>query len=1332
MATTTQSPAPFSRLSRLGLGIGFKSSSASTGRARGNEKQEVEEQWYIPYHGPYEPPREPFRHQKARDSWGDPVNATDDEDDTVLTSIELHKRYDVNSHVGDHHWSGVFPKWRAGRDSGRDGLSPIRRERAHSGVSGRTVSSGFVDPNQTIMPMPRRSTVSSIQRPPVPSYVSLDIAGGVGASPVPPTHQRNASKDTNRLSLASIFTLGGRSKAPSEKSGKKSRKLSRSRPPSSIGPTTSSHRRSSSTGSQSLLGKRNTFVSSSQSEDRDDYYNSYYFSSARTTQNLVSNTSPARPTHPYKQATSSDSPKPGKSAPSPTPSAQHPYAYALSSSHHNGLNTAPLPSSDIHNKEPSTPHAETPRLTFTEPVTKPQKPASAGVVQSQFSIPHPYSLVQGNKSLKNSASTPNLGVTTITRSNSPLRRLRGLPPKPAPQFKAKDRWLSAETWCDAILFPRPRLKIKNEDSNGSSGRIVSPPSSPVQRGLAENATGNERRGQKGVASRVLAHSRSLIDLGKSRADTNADGFAPMPRLLPRLGVIPPQDEQSEPLLPHRPARPKSWALDDLDLPTPVPSLTQVLEDGEKLDTQRRQWQEQATQSFQNKVTRNISRARSKSLTYKGKRHDEPPSNIDFLAARAYLGNQLRTPIVTEKTSADSQIASHGSGAFSKGSHSHSNSLVKTLSKSSKSHSRGHSRTDSWGRSALKMAKTAATCGFTSVDAAPLARTQEELEEASQNNDTKLLNLVDAALGIPATTVTSNSPTPSGSGSMARDSRIGIALTTPPLIDNPVDRDVMRLPHPYAQGSTYDPKTPVAVGPELSSNASGNPPVIYHPYAQHTSSRDSYIPDARLVHVPRDDSDVPPPAKMWAQLSPGFVREILPDDLQYSPFISENGYEHNIDVSSRNSRVIYDTVGVGEALAYATRPQSNRDSEIGAGGEHMAIEAIQPQAFGAAAKRSYRQAVQYDTTRPPHLLLQDKKISSDPYSAHTFTSSPLLRQQSLTPDPVELEKSTSSELLGPRTISASPDSISPPHSPRYFGDPDDLDHFYDLFYKPNRPFVHQRGSSEISTASASNTPPGTRRRPGSSLATLARKLSEELDNMSALERDGGHSSMELPSSISRRPTDSTLEFVFEETPTSSLIGRSPPNQSIISPFQPSSIRIPEDVESSRASSLINPDEEDVTELFRVGIVESVTTPPPVPTDRRSSYTGELSFAEESRRPAQPIPIPRIPQTGLQPPLLDVMRSSYMTTSTGSHMSGLSDFPAPPEQHPTEDTTLLSSYFEEAQAASDEDVPHDTPSIFARSSFDDANSRDQRLTFGGEEEIHELVAALSSHSHSLTHP
>ena len=59
MATQTQSSSPFSRLSRLAFPFKSNPSSPLTPDPEG-------EDWYIPYNGPYEPPKE----ERSTDSWG--------------------------------------------------------------------------------------------------------------------------------------------------------------------------------------------------------------------------------------------------------------------------------------------------------------------------------------------------------------------------------------------------------------------------------------------------------------------------------------------------------------------------------------------------------------------------------------------------------------------------------------------------------------------------------------------------------------------------------------------------------------------------------------------------------------------------------------------------------------------------------------------------------------------------------------------------------------------------------------------------------------------------------------------------------------------------------------------------------------------------------------------------------------------------------------------------------------------------------------------------------------------------------------------------------------
>jgi len=161
------------------------------------------------------------------------------------------------------------------------------------------------------------------------------------------------------------------------------------------------------------------------------------------------------------------------------------------------------------------------------------------------------------RQIRASVSSPNLKST-----KGPSNQPRSVP-------KGINRWLSAETWCDALFFPRPRLKMKNEKSD--SVRIVSLPGSPVL------PTGSGIH-IPSVPSRVLAHSMSLVNLQeKTRDEQRRQKFRGEP-LLPSATTSQVQlrsgskREQPNTSGSARMPRPKSWALDDLDLPSPVPSL----------------------------------------------------------------------------------------------------------------------------------------------------------------------------------------------------------------------------------------------------------------------------------------------------------------------------------------------------------------------------------------------------------------------------------------------------------------------------------------------------------------------------------------------------------------------------------------------------------------------------------------------------------------------------------------------------------------------------------------------------------------------------------------
>ena len=134
--------------------------------------------------------------------------------------------------------------------------------------------------------------------------------------------------------------------------------------------------------------------------------------------------------------------------------------------------------------------------------------------------------------LKASSSTPDL--------HSASRRS-------AMYVKTKTHWLSAETWCDAFMFPRPRFLLRHleEAPTTPKRRLVSPAESIVS-------------GQMETSAEFKSIKKSL-----SISELRAPSF-------PR--AIPSQADKSGASKSFAASRPRSFALDDLALPSPIPSL----------------------------------------------------------------------------------------------------------------------------------------------------------------------------------------------------------------------------------------------------------------------------------------------------------------------------------------------------------------------------------------------------------------------------------------------------------------------------------------------------------------------------------------------------------------------------------------------------------------------------------------------------------------------------------------------------------------------------------------------------------------------------------------
>ena len=608
MPSKTQNQPPLSRLSRISIGLGLKASTASQPRTPEIQRRaaKADEDWYIPYNGPYETPIEPIGRQKERDSWGDLIHGEED-NDAVLADQELYNRYGGHDHTRDDHSRPAVDG-----DGGGNEHNGRASDRTRSVVSHGAISSVPVANKRKGAVLRRRSPHANANpRQQVPSYISLDVAGGVGESPMPVQRTSYASSggnDPNRITRPSFFAFGGPSKKiPPSPSGfsfehtpdkpslqgppRPDRSKSTTRPDERLSRAYSPLLRQSSSSEWNRNNPMtrirrenaaalvsNAGVRGSGTTDEEDYYNSYYST-------LISMTATGDSRPHFAHVDSSDPPRSAKQRHPPhapeknnpptreyqATHTQHPYAYVFPSA---AVDRAPQTVSSFPTAKPNfneagtTNHHNRPPLTFISPSEHPRSaPLShSAVPRPPGGAPHP---------LKNSVSTPNL--RSASRS-----------PQGQSQPKSKDHWLSAVTWCDALIFPRPRLIIREEGEflHDGSGMIVSPPDSPLRD--AGGNTGEEvekRQLQQGMESRVLAHSRSLADIANV-AETSSPGAGPSTpskRVLTRTrGATLPSRPKTAPTpnksqgegIPDR--KRMSFAQDDLALPSPVPSLARCV------------------------------------------------------------------------------------------------------------------------------------------------------------------------------------------------------------------------------------------------------------------------------------------------------------------------------------------------------------------------------------------------------------------------------------------------------------------------------------------------------------------------------------------------------------------------------------------------------------------------------------------------------------------------------------------------------------------------------------------------------------------------------------
>ena len=494
------------------------------------------------------------------------------------------------------------------------------------------------------------------------------------------------------------------------------------------------------------------------------------------------------------------------------------------------------------------------------------------------------------------------------------------------------------------------------------------------------------------------------------------------------------------------------------------------------------------------------------------------------------------------------------------------------------------------------------------------RMAPDLEGALKTHGTKVIRLADPAhipvdKGLPVPEPDSPYPLIAQSrkkttspdlsvsdSSVISHSKVGIAIGTPPEVEGagPTVIPVGPLPvsesyvpsHPYAQGGLSFSVRAAKSGrgpndlhefPEASTplqyETSTKHKIVPHPYAltlgntaqgQSGSSfsrlgitvpRDSYLDANGLFGQFRSSDNKPDPSRMWAQLSPDVVREILADDLQYSPYNSdlkgidklEGQRNFDYSIEGESTRAIQDTSWMAEALLSTKR--YGKDNHV-MGGEDKTGKQM-----GSSEKMQPSRTVSLNNLRKP----------SHSSSAHTIASSHL--------DLATKSPSTRLEFLDRlETASPTPNSGTPSPPFRPLGSPNDLDSFQDLFYQPSMTDVEHPPSPDATANVESWDAVVRNRRTGSSLTSLARQLSEEYEALASVNASRT-SSLYLHSrsrSLGALPhhahasgfsSEGNLQFVFEEMP---FPDRMPNVHETVHAFE--SANLPEDVYSLQASSI----------------------------------------------------------------------------------------------------------------------------------------------------------------------
>lgn len=1296
--------------------LGFAPSHRAGSSSRSHYAENPEEDWYIPYNGPLEPPKSVSMAKQD-------------------TTRHFCRQDDINAFLEDSQLPDRY------RDTSVNDAEPLGPGLpAHSTSSHRTrirsdfmkhttSSSSVIDP---IRPHPRRRQASA-PRLQIPTHTSMDAGADVGESPMP--MQRIATSSPQKK-IGRFFGFG---------SSKKPKRQSTSTPVSPIIRTNTLGTWPPSSVQHSTLQENVNFAKPpGSSPNTSNHFDSPYAALAqpsRRSQTLhypprvdVMNLSPSKQRSAQhlnlhgKPDQDSLPSFPTTNYNSPTICMAHPYANTSSSvsvsafrpgtSQQSRQGHQQLDSGSQHTHfSQDNPTRRNRALTYA---IDPRSDGAAASVKNARLLTSP---------LKLSVSTPNLFATSHDKQPS-QQSTQSTPP-----VAGVERWLSPETWCDALFFPRPRLKVKRAHGShgGSSGRILSPSITSVAEGATPHLSPAMLGGRPQVSlittdaprkHHVLLKSRSAIDVLSGPSISGRPRTAPMKRHLdPDPDLIEDKNLEESEFVPGA-----STAQHELRPSTSVPSLTQVLEEGEALEEQRRQWQHQASHSLGNSRTRSLSRARARSLSRSHGHKSEGSTTLEFLAARTLLGGQSITPTINVARTSHSRSHSHshtrsnsrGRSSSYSFTHSQSHSLGKSNSQRSladpQPQSARHARNDSWGKTALL--KACAPCGdISDLLGTPVDSKKTALKPMTE--ETKVIHLTDPAdpshneADEGSVIVIGISPAPTTSSGEG----VGIALSSPPPSDDRFcpNPELPSMPsHPYANGaiytqylnsssehglqhplkmSDYAGPHPSAYDPQLPSNTATNdvsmrhrlppramqPGAISHPYATALSE----------------------PANSHARQPSNSVLPTLP--VPPTAVQEDNGFtpDNHISISSPD----FEKYGVGEVLVFAAPSRDEQESDS----EDQSLGTIIP--------------CQQDTLSRIIDKGKAKDLTFTPIaSGHSQSRLPISDSVVVSTRPPSLISVTAVEgrdsAYSPGTLRTTT-NITSAHLVISALDNDDLDEFQDLFYRPPQ----NRLSSGKSSVKHQDTSETSRGIPsdihssysGSALTNLMRSMSEigELhvaaSDISYGQRSGGPGD--------QRSDELSQTYIFMDmSRTSSPVQVDPcavtqsPAQLYDAPFE---MGVPEDIESSRASSLLIVSQENDTfgHPIRQDVVDAAGTSTIHQGSYRSSTYASIHDAAEEADLVSPI-------TPMQSPPVsaDAMRSSYMTSgSEYSRMSTLSDFPDPPARInvPPNQPSILQVYvdaptpLQQSESFQGTECPQSGSRVFSLESH--------HTTFGGSDDM-----------------